>query len=205
MAVTPTPLTIAEFVKLMMGKVKHPFAGLVACTVPTLTVKDRNDHSRTWAVAFPGIDKGNVRKIMHGAIYAGPDYEKMVLNELAKEKKNPELWKRGNGWHEAVEGAKCLRRHKQTGELYFWCAFVQKRQRPDGTWVHIKPKVKYVDISDGSVIPTASLHGFTKIERKPTNQGVDDGREVIVRCYKLENVKTLVVDGVAYTIIGKTL
>jgi hypothetical protein len=211
------PITIAEFVQLLMGKVKHPFAGLVACTVPTLTVKDRNDHARTWAVAFPGIDKANVRKIMHGAIYAGPDYEKMVLRELEKEHKDPIAWKRGNSWHEAVPGAKCLRQHKSTGELYFWCAFVQKRVKKDAdgnpvlnaegrpVYVPIKPKVKYVDISTGNVIPTADLHGFTKVDKAPSNQGTDKGREVIVRCYMLQSVRTLVVDGVCYTIIGKTL
>jgi hypothetical protein len=198
-------LTVVEFVKLVMSGVKHPLGGLIGCTVPTLTVKDRNDHARTWAVAFPTIDKANVRKIVHAAIFVGPDYAKMVENELMKENKDPDAWKRGNSWHEAVPGTRALRQHKSTGELYFWCAYVQKRQLPDGSWVHLKPKVKYVDISTGVVIDRKKLNGFTEVEKLPTNQKVNAGREVIVRCYKLESVKTLVVDGVCYTIVGKTL
>jgi len=196
-------LTVQEFVTKVRGGVKHSLGGMVGVTVPKLTVKDRNDHSRTWSVAFPNIDRKNVRKIMHGAILVGPDYVKMLENELAREGKAAEEYTPGAVWHEAVEGTKCLRRHKKTGELYFWVAFVQKRQKPDGTWIHLKPKTRYIDTATGNVIPRESLYGFTDPEKLPTNQGVDSGREAIVRTYKLESVRTLVVDGKVYSIITK--
>jgi len=208
-------LTVQEFVAKVRGGVKHHFGGMVGVTVPTLTVKDRNDHSRTWSEAFPSVKKENVRKIMHGAILVGPDYVKMLENELAREGKATEEYTPGAVWHEAVEGSPCLRRHKGTKELYFWVAFVQKRVKKDAdgnpvlnsegrpVYIHLKPKVRYIDISTGAVIPRESLHGFTKIERPPGNQGVDSGCEIIVRCYKLENVRTLVVDGKVYSIITK--
>lgn len=214
---TINPITHAEFIKMMVSGVKHSLGGLVGVTVPKLNAKDRTDKSRTWSVAFPTIDRAKVRKITHGAIFVGPNYEKMVLNELEKEQKDPSAWQRGNSWHEAVPGTKCLRQNKRTGELYFWCAFVQKRAKKDAkgrpvlngegrpVYIHLKPKVRYVDITTGDTIPTADLSGFTKPDRKPKNQGVDDGREVIVRCYKLESVRTLIIDGKCYTIIGKTL
>lgn len=209
------PITITEFVKLMMGGVRHSLGGLIGVTVPKLNVKDRNDHSRTWAVAFPGIDKANVRKVTHGAIVVGPRYVKQILAKLEKQGKDASEYKAGSSWHEAVPGTRCLRQHKGTGELYFWCGFAQKRVKKDAdgnpvlngegrpVYVHLKPKVRYVDISTGDTIPTTDLKGFLKPDRLPTNQGVDAGTESIVRCYKLESVKTLVVDGKCYTIIGK--
>lgn len=211
------PITIAEFVRLMVGGVRHSLGGLVGVTVPKLTFKDRGDHSRTWAVAFPNVDKANVRKITHGAIVVGPDYVKQVLGKLEAQGKEASEYKAGDTWHEAVPGTKCLRQHKRTGELYFWCGFAQRRPKKDKdgnpvlnaegrpVYVHIKPKVRYIDISTGDTLPTADLKGFLPKDRTPTNQGVDEGTESIVRCYKLESVKTLVVDGKAYTIVGKTL
>ena len=197
-------LTVAEFVNVLRGGVKHHFGGMVGVTIPKLTVKDRNDHDRTWAVAFPGIDRKNVRKVMHGAILVGPDYMKQLEKELLREGKTmAEHTSSRPVWHEAVEGTRCLRRHKKTGELYFWVAFVQKTKKPDGTWVHLKPKTKYVDISTGDTIPRESLYGFTDPEKLPTNQGVDSGREIIVRTYKLESVRNLVVDGKVYSLVTK--
>jgi hypothetical protein len=197
-------VTVSEFVAAITGITRRPFAGLCGCTAPKLTQKDRTDHARTWAVAFPGIDRENVRKITNAVVMAGPDYGKMVVAELAREGKDESEYKRGTSWHEGVPGVPCLRRHKvRQTELYFWAAFVQKVQRPDGTWMHIKPKTRFVDITTGANIDRAALENFLPTSDDPQNQGTDEGREVIVRTYKLESVRSLTVNGIAYVPMTK--
>ena len=196
-------VTVAEFVTAITGITRGRFAGLSGCTIPRLTVKDRTT-KEPWAVLFPGIDRANVRKIMHGAIMCGPDYNRMIELELAREGKAADEHVKGDTWHEGMPGVPCLRRHKKDhSRLYLWAAFVQKAQRPDGTWIHIKPRVRFVDISTGAEIERSRLVNFLDKDDLPTNQGVDSGREAIVRCYMLESVRTLTVDGISYVPIMK--
>lgn len=195
-------VTVAEFVSAISAAKAHRFAGLCGCTAPKLTVKDRVS-KEPWGVLFPSIDRANVRKIVHSAVLAGPDYVKMVINELAREGKAEGEYEPGRCWHEAVPGMPLLRRHKTTGELYFWAAYVQKVQRPDGTWLHLGPKARFVDISNGAEIDRSALVNFLDIDRTPTNQGVDEGREVIVRTYKMESIRSLTVNGVSYVPMTK--
>lgn len=195
-------VTISEFVTAISGIGAHRFAGLCGCTVPKLTVKDRTT-KEPWGVLFPSIDRANVRKIVHSAVLAGPDYVKMVINELEREGKAEGEYEPGKCWHEAVPGMPLLRRHKKTGELYFWAAFVQKVQRPDGTWMHLKPKARFVDIATGSQIERSALVNFLDKEVTPTNQGTDEGREIIVRTYKMESIRSLTVNGVSYVPLTK--
>jgi len=198
-----TAVTVAEFVAVLTGITKRPFAGLCGCTVPKLTVKDRNTKA-PWAEVFPGVSPENVRKITHAVVLAGPDYGKMVINELVREGKDESEYERGETWHEGVPGVPCLRRHKKNPTaLYFWAAFVQKAKRPDGTWVHIKPRVRFVDIATGAEIARERLAGFLPVDKTPENQGVEEGREIIVRTYKLESIRTFTVNGKAYVPLTK--
>jgi len=63
--------------------------------------------------------------------------------------------------------------------------------------------VRFVDISTGVEIDRARLVNFLDIEHTPGNQGVESGRETIVRTYKLSSVRTLTVDGISYVPIMK--
>lgn len=196
-------VTVSEFVSRIGGITRKPFGGLSAVTVPGLTVKDRVT-KEPWSILFPGIDRTNVRKVMHAAVLCGPDYKAMVEAELAREGKDPAAYEAGRCHHEAVPGMPLLRRSKKDHSvLYFWAAFVGKVKKADGTWIHLKPKVRFVDITTRVEINRAQLVNFLDKETTPKNQGVDSGREVIVRTYKLESVRTLTVDGVSYVPIMK--
>jgi len=196
-------VTISEFIAEVTKVTRKPFGGLSAVTVPGLTVKDRVT-KEPWSVLFPGIDRSNVRKVMHAAVLCGPDYKAMVEAELLREGKDPSAYEAGRCHHEAVPGAPLLRRSKKDHSiLYFWAAFVGKAKKADGTWIHLKPRVRFVDISTGVEIDRARLVNFLDIEHTPGNQGVESGRETIVRTYKLSSVRTLTVDGISYVPIMK--
>jgi hypothetical protein len=196
-------VTVAEFVAAISGITRKPFAGLCGCTVPKLTVKDRVTKT-PWEILFPSINRANVRKITNSAVLCGPEYKKMVEAELEREGKDPSAYMAGKCWHEAVPGAPLLRRNKKNpSELYFWAAYVGKAQRADGSWIHLKPRTRFVDITTGTDIPRDRLVNFLDVEHTPSNQGVDDGREVIVRTYKLESIRSLTVNGKAYVPIMK--
>ena len=85
---------------------------------PGLTVKDRVT-KEPWSVLFPGIDRANVRKVMHAAVLCGPDYKKMVLAELEREGKDPSAYEAGRCHHEAVPGAPLLRRSKKDHSVLY--------------------------------------------------------------------------------------
>lgn len=196
-------ITVSEFVS-MMYNAKAKFCGLSTVTVPKLTKKDRNT-GEPWAVTFPGVDPTNVRKVAHGVALSGPDYVSIIEGRHDKAEANGEAhgaYEAGETWHEAVPGTKALRRHKGTGDLYAYFAFVSKVKKGD-RWIPLKSKTRIVDITTGAELDKTRLAAFLPVEKTPTNQGLSEDEAVIVRTYKLESIRALTVDGTVYTVISK--
>lgn len=171
-------------------------------TTPRLTVKDRITKA-PWGEVFPGVLPENVRKVSHGVVLMGPDYRSSVLNELAREGKPKSEAQFGESWHEEVPGSWCLRRNKRNPEdLYLWVSHPLKVKRGD-TWIHVKSKSRVVDISTGKELPREKIVNFLPLDNTPKNQGVEEGREVIVRTYKLSSIRSITLDGVHYTVATK--
>jgi len=194
-------LTVSEFADLLDNYKYQRFAGLQTITVPTLNKKDRRS-GLSWSAVFPNVEAANVRKIANGCATVGPDYVSAIVNRLAKEGKDAGEYKSGTTWHVAVPGTKCLRAHKTSGDLYAYFGFLSKVKR-GGEWVPLKMKVRYVDITTGKELDKDLLAGFLPVDKPPQNQGLDEDNAVIVRTYKLESVRQLVLGGVVYTIATK--
>jgi hypothetical protein len=196
-------ITVSEFVALMYGS-KAKFCGLQTVTEPKLNKKSR-ETGDPWFVVFPGVDAGNVRKVAHGVALSGPDYKAII--DLRHEKieaagGTPGTYVAGETWHEAVEGTKCLRRHKKTGELYAYFAFVSKVKKGD-RWIPLKAKTRIVDVTTGAELDKGKLAAFLPVEHAPQNQGLGEDDAVIVRTYKLSSVRALTVDGKVYVVAAK--
>jgi len=197
-------LSVPEFVDILIGVNRSLFAGIQTVTEPKLTKKHR-DTGEPWAVVFPGVDPATVRKVAHGVVLTGPDYSAIIERRHEKIEAAGGThgeYVPGETWHEAVPGIKCLRRHKKTGELYAYFAFVSKVRKGD-RWIPLKAKTRILDMSSGIELDKGKLAGFLPVERAPQNQGLDTDEAVIVRTYKLESVRAITIGGTVYTIVAK--
>ena len=137
------------------------------------------------------IPATDIRKVSEFGCGIGYDYKKSIENKLVKEGKEKTEYEAGDTWHEAFCGSKVIRRHKKTGELYF---YVQLN-------ANNVPKVKYVNVTTGKEIAKEEIAEFLPIESAPKNQGLEDGNEVLVRTLKLESLKSLSACGEVYEVV----
>jgi len=120
---------------------------------------------------------GNVTKLGAVNCIIDYDFEKAVNRELVKEHKEPNfkvqaLWN-GKGQHINRR----LIQHVETGAKYLAYKY-QKGLRG----LHFDSALNF--------IPTALIHPFFYAS-KPTNQGVNEGKEILARTIKIENIRKL--------------
>ena len=167
--------------------------GLTGCTfarLKTVTTPKLNKKNRKTGEPLT-IPASNIRKISEFSAGLGYDYKKSVENRLVKEGKDVSEYEAGETWHESYNGSKVIRKHKKTDELYFYVSLNANN----------KSEVKFVDVVTGNEIPKTDLEDFLPPEHTPSNQGLSEGNEVIVRTLKLESLKGLSACGETYEVI----
>lgn len=194
-----------DFVEMMEDFKGHTISYMRLETVPKFNVKSRvTKQSMQEAL---GINPANVRKIAFWSVRIGYDYEKSVTNELKREGKSEELYKRGEVWHKPYvtrsgKTSKTIAIHPETGELYFkvllnkWKAgecTPQNRRKKES-----RIRSEYIDRSTGRTIPKELLKDFLPPYSAPKNQGVEEGNEIEMRTLKLISVKRLAFGGKVY-------
>ena len=164
------------------------FIGLKTKTDPEFLKKGRITGKTLSEIYYDGIE---IVKESEYSAGIGYEYATSVKNKLLKEGKSGDEYEAGVTWHESFNGSKVIRRHKKTGELYFYISLNTNN----------KPKTQYLDVKKGRVIPKIELMEFLPKESAPKNQGVEDGNEVTVRTLKLQSVQSLSACGEVYNII----
>ena len=165
------------------------FVGLKTKTTPKLLKKGRVS-GKTLLEAV-GTDEVVKESAFSAGI--GYDYATSVKNKLLKEGKSEDEYEAGETWHIPYNGSKVIRQHRKTGELYFYVSL--NTNNPS--------KAEYFDVKNGTVIPKEVLEEFLPVEKAPTNQGVEEGNEVLVRTLKLGSVASLSACNEVYNVEGE--
>ena len=176
-----------ELPELFEGFAGASFVGLKTKTAPEFLKKGRVTGKTLSEVV--GTDM--IVKESEYSAGIGYEYATSVKNKLLKEGKTGDEYEAGATWHESFNGSKVIRRHKKTGELYFYISLNTNN----------KPKTQYFDVKNGKVIPKEDLAEFLPVESVPKNQGVEEGNEVNVRTLKLQSVASLSACGEIYNVI----
>lgn len=163
------------------------FVGIKTKTIPKLLKKGRV--SGKPLVEVIGTDSVVKESAFSAGI--GYDYATSVKNKLLKEGKSEEAYEAGETWHVPYNGSKVIRQHKGTGELYFYVSLNTKNPS----------KAKYLSL-DGKEISKDVLEEFLPVEKAPTNQGVEEGNEVLVRTLKLGSVASLSACGEVFEVVS---
>jgi hypothetical protein len=130
----------------------------------------------------------NVRKFAHVGGMVGYVYQNSVNNQLEREGKEREfiskpLW---NGAGQRINTA--LSTHKVKGTFYMTF-------KPHTTY-----RSMYFDLVDFVAYSNKFMRDFLKPFKAPTNQGVEEGKEIFHREISLENITKLKLKKVTYII-----
>jgi hypothetical protein len=201
----PDYLDRDDFVELMEGFKGHTISYMRLETIPKFNVKSRV--TKRLMQEELGINPANVRKLSFWSVRIGYDYEKSVTNQLKREEKSEELYKRGDVWHKPYVTrsgmtSKTIAIHPETGELYFkvllnkWktgeCSPENRRKKES------RIRSEFLDMSTGRTVPKILLKDFLPPYSAPKNQGVEKGNEIEMRTLKLASVKRLAFGGKIY-------
>lgn len=185
-------ITSEKLVPLFEDFAGSSFIGIRTMTHPKFIKKGRST-GKTIEEKF-NCSPSDIVKFSSFSAGIGYDYKKSIENKLIKEGKSIEEYQAGESWHEKYNDSKVIRRHKKTGELYFYCSLNTKNSSPESS---------YHDHKNGKDIDKDDLSEFLPIESKPMNQGVDEGNEVQVRTLKLNSVISLSACGEEYIILDR--
>ena len=163
------------------------FCSLETCTVPRLL-----KHGRVTGLSIEEkleVQPDTIRKYSKFSAGIGYEYAYVVMNRLIKDGKSPFDYQPGETWHEPYKGSTVIRKHKKSDDLYVYVALVANNPA----------KAEYR--SGDRVISEEDLKEFLPVEHFPTNQGLDEGREVKVRTLKLGSITKLIVEKAVYIIV----
>jgi len=157
------------------------FASVLQFTEPKLTVKSRTN---------PQVKNtfGKVVKVSKSSILLNSEYEKAVVNQLAREHKEATEYKKGVNTMPLTFGE-----NNQFIGLYNGEFVLQYRPNDN-----VIPKTKF--LSNGKVINKEKLVDFLPVEKKAENQGTD--REILWRKLYLKGVRKIAINGEVYKVIG---
>lgn len=124
---------------------------------------------------------GRVLKVSFVGGLIGYNYENSVNNQLDREDKETNFKSQSRTWGVRDEEHSFLVHHK--GESYLSVKVQQTNKKPI-----------YLDKVSGKVIPTESLLPYLPKSKKPNTQR-DLDKEVIVRDYKVSNLRKLTIGG----------
>lgn len=129
-----------------------------------------------------------ILKISKVSILLNSEYEKAVINQLKKEEKSEEEYKKGENTMPLVFGENNQFIGMYKGEFVL-------QYRPND---NVKPKSKF--IANGKITDKNKLADFLPTESHATNQGTE--REILWRKLYLKNVRKIAVNGEVYKVIG---
>lgn len=129
-----------------------------------------------------------ILKISKVSILLNSEYEKAVINQLKKEEKSEEEYKKGENTMPLVFGE-----NNQFIGIYKGEFVLQYRPNDN-----VKPKSKF--IANGKITDKNKLADFLPTESHATNQGTE--REILWRKLYLKNVRKIAVNGEVYKVIG---
>jgi hypothetical protein len=166
----------------------HQFINVESETNPKLLVKGRN--SKLTIPEKFNCFSTDIKKISQFVCMLGLDYKHVIESRLIKEGKDISLYEKGSSWFEHVEGTRNLVRHKETKELYVYLFLVANNI----------PTSAYYNTANGTMIDKEELTEYLPKESAPTNQGLNDGNEVLVRTFKLSSIRKIVLDKETYLV-----
>ena len=158
------------------------FASVLQYTEPKMNVKSRTN---------PQIKNtfGKVVKVSKSSILLNSEYEKAVVNQLAREGKEATEYKKGINTMPLTFGENNQFIGLFNGEFVL-------QYRPND---NVKPKVKF--LTNGKMIDKAKLVDFLPAEKaKAENQGTE--REILWRKLYLKGVRKIAINGEVYKVIG---
>lgn len=129
-----------------------------------------------------------ILKISKVGILLNSEYEKAVINQLKREEKSEEEYKKGENTMPLVFGENNQFIGIYNGEFVL-------QYRPND---NVKPKTKF--LANGKFTDKNKLVDFLPTENKATNQGTD--REILWRKLYLKNVRKLAFNGEVYKVIA---
>jgi len=129
-----------------------------------------------------------ILKISKVSILLNSEYEKAVINQLKREEKSEEEYKKGENTMPLVFGE-----NNQFIGIYKGEFVLQYRPNDN-----VKPKSKF--IANGKITDKNKLVDFLPTESHATNQGTE--REILWRKLYLKNVRKIAVNGEVYKVIG---
>lgn len=128
-----------------------------------------------------------ILKISKVGILLNSEYEKAVINQLKREEKSEEEYKKGENTMPLVFGE-----NNQFIGIYKGEFVLQYRPNDN-----VKPKTKF--LANGKFTDKNKLAEFLPTENKATNQGTE--REILWRKLYLKNVRKIAVNGEVYKVI----
>ena len=129
-----------------------------------------------------------ILKISKVGILLNSEYEKAVINQLKREEKSEEEYKKGENTMPLVFGENNQFIGMYNGEFVL-------QYRPND---NVKPKTKF--LANGKFTDKNKLAEFLPTENKATNQGTE--REILWRKLYLKNVRKLAFNGEVYKVIA---
>ena len=129
-----------------------------------------------------------ILKISKVSILLNSEYEKAVINQLKREEKSEEEYKKGENTMPLVFGE-----NNQFIGIYKGEFVLQYRPNDN-----VKPKSKF--IANGKITDKNKLVDFLPTESHATNQGTE--REILWRKLYLKNVRKIAVNGEVYKVIA---
>jgi hypothetical protein len=129
-----------------------------------------------------------ILKISKVSILLNSEYEKAVINQLKREEKSEEEYKKGENTMPLVFGENNQFIGMYKGEFVL-------QYRPND---NVKPKSKF--IANKKITDKNKLADFLPTENHATNQGTE--REILWRKLYLKNVRKIAVNGEVYKVIG---
>ena len=184
-------LSAIEAVQMFDAYKGHGFVHVQTRTHPDFTCLKKG--GRDTGVMFDvkvGAKPEQIVKFSEYNAQLGLDYRQVIERRLLKQDKDTTEYEAGSTWHEPVEGSKNLRRHKTTGNLYFFLFLT----------ANTKTESRYVNTVTGKEVDEGLLTEFLPKKYPPKNQGLDEGTEVLVETLKLESLVSIKLDGEEYII-----
>lgn len=183
-------ITVQGLMQKMEEMSKKSLTGCSFVRMKTITTPKLNKKSRVSGLPLT-IPVDQIKKVSEFSAGIGYNYQTSVENKLVKEGKSKEEYDRGTSWHKPFGDSKLIVEHKTSGEKYFYVTL--NANNPTSS--------KFINIQTGNEIPKDQIAEFLPPEHAPTNQGVENGNEVIVRTLKLESLKALSADGETYEVV----
>lgn len=167
-------VTKAQLVKVLMGLVGSTFATIVSETDVKMNKKNNPYH-------------GTITKLTRANVNINFSYENAVNKARVKEGKEDDFEAQARKWGETIPGTPLVLKE---GKYYLYCRFLG----------YNKTKSIYFHNTDtgSALIEKAIIEEFLPKVNESKTQDLEN--EVVVRTYKIENIREVIVNKIHYTV-----